>query len=290
MIWGTMAVVIFHYMLWAVFPFSYAFVRSFTEWNPLKFDFNFIGLDNYKEALFDDTLFWPAMGKTAYFTLANVVLGTAISLFLALLVNSVKRFQSFFRFAYFLPVPLGIVSVAIVFQFILQTRFGILNHIIFAVGRALGFASPPEIGWLTRPQWAMPSIILLTWWKWIGYRMVIFLAGLQGIPEMFYEAAQIDGAGWWARFRHITLPLLTPTALLTLVHSTISSIQVFAQVQVMTGGGPMNATRTIMMHMYDRTFGLYRFGYGAALSFIMFIIILVLTVFELKVLRTRWQY
>jgi multiple sugar transport system permease protein len=290
MIWGTMVVVIIHYTLWAAFPFIYAFIRSFTKWSPLKFDFNFIGLANYREALFNDTLFWPAMGKTAYFSAANVIIGTALCLAVALMVNSVKRFRGFFRFAYFLPVPLGMVSVAIVWQFILQTRFGILNHIIFSMARALRFSSPPEIGWLTRPQWAMPSIIMLTWWKWLGYRMVIFMAGLQGIPDEFYEAAQIDGAGRWAQFRHITLPLLTPSVLLTLVHSTISSIQVFAQIQVMTGGGPMNATRTIMMHLYDRTFGLYRFGYGAALSFIMFVIILSLTAFELKVLRTRWEY
>jgi len=290
MIWGTVTLVVIFYGVWAAFPFTYAFVRSFTKWHPLVFDFNFIGLANYREALFEDTLFWPAMGKTAYFTAANVIVGTALSLLLALMINSVKRFHGFFRFAYFLPVPLGIVPVALVWQFILQTRFGILNTAIFAIARALHLPPPPEIGWLTRPQWAMPSIIMLTWWKWVGFRMVIFLAGLQSIPDVFYEAAQIDGAGRWAQFRNITLPLLVPTVLLTLVWSTVNSIQVFAQVQVMTNGGPMNATRTIMMHLYDRTFGLYRFGYGAALSFILFVIIMSLTAFELKVLRVRWEY
>lgn len=290
MIWGIMGAVITHYILWAFFPFTYAFIRSFTKWQPLVKDFNLIGLANYREALFEDTLFWKALGKTAYFTVANVGIGTTLCLVVALMVNSVKRFRGFFRFAYFLPVPLGIVPVALVWQFILQTRFGILNHVIFSTARALHLPPPPEIGWLTRPQWAMPSIIMLTWWKWLGFRMVIFVAGLQGIPDVFYEAAQIDGAGRWAQFRYITLPLLTPVVLLTLVYSTIASIQVFAQIQVMTDGGPMRATYTIMMHLYDRTFGLYRFGYGAALSFILFIIILTLTAFELKVLRTRWKY
>jgi ABC-type sugar transport system permease subunit len=285
-----MSVLVVHYVLWAIFPFTYAFIRSFTKWNPMLKGSNFIGLANYNEAFFKDTLFWSAMGRTAWFTVANVGVGTALCLIVALMVHSVKRFRGFFRFAYFLPVPLGLVSVAIVWQFILQTRFGILNHIIFSTVKALRLPPPPEIGWLTRPQWAMWSILILTWWKWLGYRMVIFLAGLQGIPDVFYEAAQIDGAGRWDRFRHITFPLLTPQVLLTLVHSTIASVQVFAQIDVMTGGGPMNSTRTIMMHLYDRTFGLQRFGYGAALSFILFLIIISLTFFQLKFLRTRWQY
>ena len=173
---------------------------------------------------------------------------------------------------------------------ILQPRFGILNTAIFALADLLHLPPPPEIGWLTRPQWAMPSIILLTWWKWLGYRMVILLAGLQSIPDDFYEAAQIDGAGRWAQLRSVTLPHLAPTIALTLFHTTISSKQAFDQVRVMTNGGPMNATRTIMLHLYDKTFALYRFGYGSALSFILFGIIFCLTAVQLRMLRSTWEY
>jgi multiple sugar transport system permease protein len=290
MIWGAMGSAIVFFSVWTILPVAYTFFRSFYDWQPILKQHDFIGLGNYQEALLEDTLFWKALYNTLYFSLANVGIGTFLCLIVAMMINATKHFSTFFRISYFMPVVTSLVAVSLVWQFIFQPRFGILNSAIFAMAQALHLPPPREIGWLTRPEWAMISIILMSLWKYLGFRMVIFLAGLQAIPDTFYEAAQLDGAGRWAQFRYVTIPLLAPTLVFVLVIGVINSLQTFAPMYIMTQGGPMNATVTVVLLLYQKTFELFRFGYGAAISFLLFGLILALTVVQLKLLQPRWQY
>lgn len=290
MVGGAVGLAVVYFAVWTVFPFIYTFGYSFFDWQPLRPTQPFLGLANYREALFEDRLFWKALGNSFYFAIGNVVLGTTICLLVALMINATKHFNAFFRASYFIPTVTGMVAVSLVWEFIYQPRFGILNSTLFATTEALSLPPPPEIGWLTRPQWAMPSLILFGFWKFLGVRMIILLAGLQNIPQTYYEASEIDGAGTWAKFRYITLPLLMPALAFVIVVGVINSIQVFVPMFVMTEGGPMNSTTSVVMLLYQKTFQLYRFGYGAAISFILFAIIMVMTVFQLRFLRRIWDY
>ena len=289
MIGGAVGLAVVFFTVWTIFPLIYTFVYSFTDWQPLRAEQQVIGLANYQEALYQDRLFWISLRNTLAFVVGNVMGGGTLALLIALLINSAKRFTAFFRAAFFMPTITGIVGVALVWSFIFQPRFGILNNVIFSVAETLHLPPPAEIGWLTRPQYAMISIIIFGFWKFLGLRMIIFLAGLQSIPKMFYEAAEIDGAGTWGKFRFVTLPLLRPTMIFVLVTSVINSLQVFEPMYVMPSdpGGPLNSTRTMVLHIFDKTFGLYRFGYGAATSFILFAIIMTITLLQLRVLNRR---
>jgi multiple sugar transport system permease protein len=237
----------------------------------------FIALHNYAAILHSD-IFWTALGNTLYFALAGGPLTVAVSLGAALLVNArAARFKPFFRTVYFAPVVTTLVAVSIVFRFLYHPRFGALN-------RALGFFGLPQIDWLGDPRWAMPAIILLAVWKNFGYNMVIFIAGLQGIPEDLYEAARIDGAGAWRQFRHITLPMLGPTFLFVGIITSIGYLQLFAEPYVMTHGGPLNRTLSAMMLMYQEGFRWWRMGYAAAVAFLLCLVIALATL-----LQTRFQ-
>lgn len=292
MIWSSMGVAVLFFAVWTFLPLGYAFFRSFYDWHPITGAQRFLGLANYHEALFEEPLFWQAAKNTVVFTLANVGIGTGLCLSVAMMVNAVSHrgWATLFRITYFLPFVASLAAVALVWRFIYQPRFGILNAAIRVFAEALRLAPPPEIGWLTRPQWAMMSVIIMTLWKNLGFRMVIYLAGLQDIPESLYDAARIDGAGRWAQIRHVSIPLLAPSLVLTTVMSTIGSLQVFGQIFIMTRGGPMNATLTIVYLVYREAFELFRFGYAAAISFILFAFILVLTVVQTRLMRPRWEY
>lgn len=289
MIAGAVSLAALYFLIWTVFPFIYTFVYSFFDWQPLRPTQQFLGFDNYVEALTDDPRFWQAVANSFEFAVGNVVLGTVICLLVAVMINSVKRFQAFFRASYFLPTVTGMVAVALVWEFIYQPRFGILNTAIFAAVDFLNLPPPPEIGWLTRPQWAMPSLILFGFWKFLGVRMIILLAGLQNIPQTYYEAAQIDGAGPGASFFRITLPLLMPALSFVIVVGVINSLQVFVPMYVMTSGGPLFSTTTVVLLLYEKTFQLFRFGYGAAISFILFAVIMALTMIQIRFLRSSWD-
>ncbi len=289
MIAGAIVLAAAYFLIWTVFPFIYTFIYSFFDWQPLRPTQEFLGLDNYAEALFQDQRFWLAMGNSFEFAFGNVVLGTVICLLVAVMINSVKRFQAFLRASYFLPTVTGMVAVALVWEFIYQPRFGILNTSIFATADFLNLPPPPEIGWLTRPQHAMNSLILFGFWKFLGVRMIILLAGLQNIPQTYYEAAQIDGAGARASFFRITLPLLMPALSFVVVVGVINSLQAFVPMYVMTSGGPLFSTTTVVLLLYEKTFQLFRFGYGAAISFILFAIIMLITFVQLRFLRSSWD-
>ncbi len=261
-------------------PVIAAFIISFTDFDIYTLG-NFstlrlIGFDNYVK-LFSDDLFWTALGNTFYFVVVAGPLSIAVSLTAALLLNSkLVKFKSLFRLAYFLPVVTTLVAVAIVWRFIYHPNFGILNFF-------LGLIGINPIDWLGDPDWAMPSIILLAVWKNFGYNMIIFIAGLQNIPEELYEAADIEGANAFQKFKHITLPMLAPTTIFVSIITMIGYFQLFAEPYVMTQGGPLNKTLSIVQYMYQEGFRWWNMGYSASIAFVLFIIIFIGTLIQFKV-------
>jgi multiple sugar transport system permease protein len=200
----------------------------------------------------------------------------------ALALHQKLKGVAWIRTIYFLPVVTSWVVVALVWKWLLNPQFGVVNLLLAKVG----IDGP---GWWTDPSWSMPSVILASAWKDVGYAMILFLGGLQGIPEEYYEAASIDGANAWQRFRLITLPLLSPTCFFVLVISLINNIQVFDQVWVMTGGGPVNSSSVVVQQIVQNAFSYSRMGYAAAMSWVLFAIILVITVVQLR-LQKRWVH
>ncbi len=238
-----------------------------------------IGVENYHR-LVADPLFWIALRNTFLFVVIAGPLSIGLSLGTALLLSArVVRFRGIFRTIFFLPVVTTLVAVAVVWRYLYHPRFGVLNAALAAVG--IG-----PIDWLGDPRFAMPAIILLAVWKNFGFNMVIFVAGLESIPERVYEAASVDGAGAAAQFRWVTLPLLAPTFVFVLVITMIGYFQLFAEPYVMTQGGPAHATLSIVLLMYLQGFRWWTMGYAAALAFVLFLIILALTIVTLR-LRAR---
>jgi len=258
-------------------PVLAAFVMSFTDFDiyslgDLRYA-RFVGVRNYLQ-LFEDPLFWKALWNTLYFLVAGGPLSIAVSLGAAVLLQSkLVRCRSFFRFVYFAPVVTTLVAVAIVWRFIYHPRFGVLNFFLSLLGVTM-------IDWLGDPHWAMPAIIILAVWKNFGYNMIIFIAGLQNIPASLYEAASIDGAGTWQRFTKITLPMLAPTTVFITVITMIGYFQLFAEPYVMTQGGPLNSTLSIVLLMYQQGFRWWNMGYSAAIAFVLFACILVASIVQ----------
>ena len=240
----------------------------------------FLAFRNYRELL-GSSIFWTSFGNTLYFALAGGPLTVLVSLGAALLVNArLTRWKALFRTVYFAPVVTTLVAVAIVFKYLYHPRFGILNRMLATLG-------VPSIDWLGNPKVAMLAIILLAVWRGFGYTMIIFIAGLQNIPDDLYEAARIDGAGAWRQFRHITLPMLGPTFLFVGVVVAIGQLQIFAEPYVMTRGGPLNKTLTLVMLMYEQGFKFWRMGYAAAVAFVLFLVIGAATVLQMRLQEKR---
>jgi len=238
----------------------------------------FVGLANYRQ-LAAAPLFWTALKNTLYFAFAGAPLSVLVALGAALLVNAkLVRFKGIFRTAYFAPFVTTLVAVAVVWRYLYHPRYGLLNAALGAVG--IG-----PVDWLGDPLWAMPAIILLAVWRNFGYNMLIFVAGLQRIPTQLYEAAELDGAGAWAQFRHITVPQLAPTFLFVGVITAIGYFQLFAEPYVMTGGGPLKSTLSMVLFMYEEGFRWWRLGSAAAIAFVLFCIILAFTLVQLRLQR-----
>lgn len=237
-----------------------------------------IGIDNYRHLL-DHPLFWTALGNTFYFVLLGGPLSVALSLGAAMLVNArLARFKTLFRTIFFLPVVSTLVAVAVVWRALYHPEAGLLNQL-------LGLFGVNPIDWLGDPDWAMPAIILMAAWKNFGFNMIIFIAGLQAIPDRLYEAARLDGADAWAQFRHVSLPMLAPTFLFVALMTMIGYLQLFAEPYVMTQGGPANATLSVVMLMYQEGFRWWNMGFAAALAFVLFAIILAGTLVQLRLQR-----
>jgi multiple sugar transport system permease protein len=265
-------------------PVLAALVLSFTDFDIYALGSfsvaRFVGLRNYVQ-IFQDPLFWRALKNTLYFLCVGGPLSIAVSLGAALLLNSkMVRWKPFFRLVYFAPVVTTLVAVAVVWRFIYHPRFGLLNYV-------LGLAGISPLDWLGDPHLAMPAMILLAVWKNFGYNMIIFIAGLQNIPTSLYEAASIDGAGFWQQFRSVTLPQLAPTTLFVTIITMIGYFQFFAEPYVMTQGGPLNSTLSIVLLMYQQGFRWWSMGYAAALAFVLFLIILAASFVQTRLQRGR---
>ncbi|MEP6908643.1 MAG: sugar ABC transporter permease [Pseudoxanthomonas sp.] len=230
----------------------------------------FVGIGNYV-GLLQNPLFWKSLGNTLYFVVVGVPLSVAMSLGAALLLHSkLGRLKPFFRTAYFAPVVTTVVAVAVIWRYLFHTKYGLVNWGL----SALGFDA---IDWLGDPQWAMPTIILFAVWKNFGYNMIIFLAGLQSIPEDLYEAARIDGANTWKQFRHVTLPMLGPVLLLVSILTMAGYFQLFAEPYVMTQGGPLESTKSVLYLMYEEGFKWWNLGNASAVAFLLFVLMVATT-------------
>ncbi len=251
---------------------------SLHRWNLIS-QMEWVGLDNYA-TLLSEPATWRVFGHTAGYIAGYLPLVYVGGLGLALILNKAFRGRNFFRAAYFLPVVTSWVVVALVWQWLLNPSNGLVNEI-------LGFLRLPQPGWWTDPSWSMPSVILASAWKDLGFVMVILLAGLQSIPTEIQEAARVDGANAWQRFRSITLPLLSPSTFFVVVISLVNGFQVFDQVYVMTGGGPAGSSQVVVGHVYELTFRYGRAGQASALSWLLFTVVLAVTALQLRGQR-RW--
>ncbi|MFL5612155.1 MAG: carbohydrate ABC transporter permease [Gemmatimonadaceae bacterium] len=240
----------------------------------------FVGVRNYANLIHNPT-FWTAVENTFYFAVVGGPLTVAASLGAALLVNArAVKLRGLFRTIYFTPFVTTLVAIAVVWRYLYHPRYGLLNYL-------LGHIGVGPIDWLGDPHWAMPSIILMAIWKNFGYNMLIFIAGLQSVPEELYEAARIDGAGALRRFWHVTVPQLAPTFLFVGVVTMIGYFQLFAEPYVMTGGGPLRATTSLVLFMYEEGFRWWRMGVAAAIAFVLFGIILLWTLVQMRLQRER---
>ncbi len=280
-IWGYLFIipVLLLFSVFRIYPLIRSFSLGFYQWNILSPIKPFVGLQNYR-ALSEDAIFVQALKNTVIYTVIVIFVGTVIALFLALLLNRKFKLKETFKLVYFLPVITPMVAVAIVWEWLYQPQFGLFNGILKYLGL-------PTQQWLLSKDQALMSVIIFSIWKGVGYNMVIFLAGLQGIPDIYYEAARIDGANSFQRFKGITLPLLMPTTLFVIIMSTISALQVFTQVYVMTQGGPINATMVTVLYIYKVGFDFLRFGYASAIATVLFISILAITILQFKFLGRR---
>jgi multiple sugar transport system permease protein len=258
-----------------------SFFMSFTQWDIVSPP-EWVWLDNYI-TLWHSDLFWEVFRNTLYFILLVVPLSVGCSLALALVANTGLKGITFFRTAYFLPVVSSMIAVALVWSWIYNPEYGLLNYLLQLL---FGVRGP---AWLDSTSWALPAMAIVTVWKGLGYSMVIFLAGLQNIPQDLYHAATIDGAGVWKRFRHITLPMLSPTTFFVIVITLINSFQVFEQTYVLTKGGPANSTLTMSYYIYQNAFQYFQMGKAAAISYVLFAAVFTVTLVQFRI-QKRWVF
>ena len=259
-------------------PVAASLALSFTDFDLYAVaslaNLRFIALGNY-QALLADPLFWRALRNTFYFAFVGGPLSVAVSLAVALAVNArLARWRPLYRTLFFLPVVTTLVAVAVVWRYLYHPRVGLVNQLLGAIG-------VPGVDWLGDPVWAMPALIVLAVWKGFGFNMVIFVAGLQSIPERLYEAASLDGASGWQAHRHVTFPQLAPTAFFIAIMTMIGSLQLFAEPYVMTQGGPSHATLSVVLLMFQEGFRYWNMGYAAAIAFVLFAILLAGTALQL---------
>jgi multiple sugar transport system permease protein len=282
-LWGYLLIapMMLGFILFFLLALIASLVLSFTDWDVLSAP-NWVGLSNYAR-LPDDPNFRTAMVHTAALTIPNVVLRLILSLAIALALNSQIRFRAFYRTIFFLPVLTMPVAVGTIWKWLFDPSFGPINI-------ALGRFGLPQPEWLNHPETALIAVVIVLLWSGVGYDMVIYLAGLQGIPREYYEAAQIDGAGGWRQFRDITLPMLTPTTFFLMVVAIVGSLQVFDLVYVMTRvGSSTNRFPTIVYYIYEEGFQKFNMGYAITVAWVLLVIILVFTLLQFR-LQRRWVH
>lgn len=267
-------------LVFALLPFLFTIWVSLHDWNmltPVR-TMPWVGLENFRYLLFDDPLFRETLRNTVYYAVFNVAISVVLALIIALLLNGPIKFRAIWRTIFFLPYITIPVAMAIVWRSMLNSRYGMVNGML----DRLGLPEQPFLDSLTQ---ALPTLVMIAVWYALGYYMIIFLAGLQSIPYDLYEAARLDGANTWRIFWTITLPLLKPTLLFVIVINTITSLQVFDLPFILTGGGPVNSTNTMVLYMYDTAFKFLRMGRATAMSVFLFLIIFAITLVQLRLLR-----
>ena len=267
-------------ILFTAYPMGASLALSFSEWNFLG-DIKFVGLDNYRAMFTRDRDFVVSLGNTAYYTFIGVPLHTAFALLLALPLSTKLKGIRYFRTAWYVPSVTPAVASAILWILIYHPDFGLANTL-------LGLVKVPPQGWIFDSTMAKPAFIIMSMWS-VGGQMVIFLAGLQGVPQELYDASSIDGAGRLRQFRHITLPLISPVTFFNLVISLIGSFQIFTTAYIMTNGGPANQTLFYVLHLYRNAFEYLKFGYASTLAWGLFVIILFFTGLQFLGAK-RWVY
>lgn len=277
---------------------------SFYEWDLIGTQ-NYIGLENYKE-LFQDEVFLKAIINTAYFVFISVPVTIVISLFFAILLNTKLKGRSWYRIAFFIPWITSPVAATMVWQWIFNYNdYGLLNFFILKItdlinwfahiisfGQVDGWLNFNPVNWLNEPGWTIPNLILISVWKMMGYKIIIFLAGLQNVPQELYEAAEVDGASRWQKFRHITVPMLSPTTFFILVISIIGAFKVFTEVFVLYHGSPglLNSGMTMVFYVYQKAFSDWRMGYASAGAYILFFIIFAFTLVQMQLSKKKVHY
>ncbi len=266
-------------LVFIAFPVVFALYMSFNQWDVLTPP-KFVGLQNYIYLFTEDKLFWTGLRNSAYYVLLTVPTSIAIGLGIALSMNQKVRGLAIFRTALYIPVLTSAVAIALVWSWIFNTDIGLLNAI-------LNFFGLPKVGWLTNGRVAMISLAIMSVWKGVGYYAVILLAALQGVPPTLYEAAEIDGAVAWQKFRYITIPMIAPALLFVTVIAVIGSFQVFDQVYLLTGnGGPGTSTYVYNLHLFNTGFRFFKMGLASAMAYILFGILFIITYLQLRISRS----
>ncbi|WP_319559595.1 sugar ABC transporter permease [Marispirochaeta sp.] len=268
------------FLMFMVGPALASFFISFSNWTLLGPP-TYAGFQNYIDMV-HDPVFWKTLGNTAYYVFIKVPINIVLSLVLATMLNRRIRGRNILRTLFFLPMVASSVSVALIWQPLFDPTVGYVNKII-------SYAGLGPYPWILSPIWAMPSVMLVAIWKELGYYMVIFLAGLQGIPSTYYEAARIDGANGFHEFIHITVPLVSPTTFFVMVISIIGSFQIFDLTTVLTQGGPANATNTLVMYIYQAGFKFFRMGYASSIAYVLFAVVLIFTLLQNR-LSKKWVH
>ena len=270
------------FSVFVLFPVVFSFYLSFQEWNMFGGKRVFIGLTNYA-AILRSTEFWDVLKNTVVYTVGTVPLNMVLSLVIAFFLNKKLAGRKLLRTAFFTPVIMSSVAAAVIWRWVYEPNFGLANYL-------LGVFHIPAVNWLNDPTAAMFALIVMGVWKSFGFNMVLFSAGLQGIPKHYYEAAEIDGAGRWRRFWNITIPLLSPTTFFVLVMTVIGSFQVFDTVYVLTSGGPLGSTKVLVFYLYEHAFKYFDMGYASAVAYLLFAIVFILTMVQTRYLRDKVHY
>ncbi len=265
-----------HFSLFVAFPVIFCFVLIFHKWDIVS-PMQWVGLSNFYR-LFHDRLFFKALANTGIFLAVHIPLQLLIALALAELLNQRIKFRGFFRASFFMPVVVSGVVITILWDQLYAQDTGVLNLLLATIGL-------PKVPWLTSPKLAMPSIAIMATWKNVGLYIVLFLVGLQGVPRHLYEAAELEGASHWYKFRRITLPMINPTIFLVVILSTINGFALFIEPYIMTGGGPMNSTLSAVLYIYNQGFTFYQMGYAATLAFLFAAVVFVVVLVQRKVIE-----
>ncbi len=267
---------ILHFGFFVLFPIVFSLILMFHRWNIIS-PMEFIGGQNFTK-LINDRIFFKSIFNTLIFLIIHIPLQIIVALFLAEMLNQKIRLRSFLRASYFLPVVISGVVVTIVWSQLYGLDTGLFNRILVKIGL-------PKVGWITDPNIAMPSIAIMATWKNVGLYVVLFLVGLQSVPPHYYEAADIDGASHWQKFRYITIPAINPTIFMVVILSTIGGFSLFIEPYIMTAGGPLNSTVSAVLYIYKQAFTYYHMGYAAALGFFFAAIIMIFVVVQKKIIE-----